>query len=116
MLHYSNANFLSPTATFDVQSIAVTAGVDEFLVTVEFITSTTARGCFMVLESEDGSPDEFRALLRTDSSTTLVTTIDNVPPSTYTPLFYDLEQDGLPNMNLAYEQSTIVTVDRTAGS
>ena len=110
-------HFLSPTATFDIQSATVNiAGVDAILVTVEFITSTTAGGYFMVLESEDGSPDEFRALLRTDSSTTLVTTIDNVPPSTYTPLFYDLEQDGLPNMNLAYEQSTIVTVDRTAGS
>ena len=94
--------FLSTAATFDVQNATVNAASNGIIVTVNFITNTTATGCFIALQSEDGSPDEFRALLRPESETTLVATIDNVPPSTYTALFYDLEQDGLPNSNVAY--------------
>ena len=97
--------FLSIAATFDVQNATVNAAGNGIIVTVNFIANTTATGCFIVLQSEDGSPDEFRALLRPESETTLVATIDNVPPSTYTALFYDLEQDGLPNRNVAYEGS-----------
>ncbi|CAI8035406.1 hypothetical protein GBAR_LOCUS19876 [Geodia barretti] len=98
--------------TFDVQNATVNAAGNGLIVTVNFIANTTATGCFIVLQSEDGSPDEFRALLRPESETTLVATIDSVPPSTYTMLFYDLEQDGLPNSNVAYERSKI-TVDGT---
>ncbi|CAI8047490.1 hypothetical protein GBAR_LOCUS26247, partial [Geodia barretti] len=93
--------------TFDVQNATVNAASNGIVVTVNFIANTTATGCFTVLQSEDGSPDEFRALSRPESETTLVATIDNVPPSTYTALFYDLEQDGLPNSNVAYVGSQI---------
>ena len=98
---------LSTAATFDVQNATVNAASNGIAVTVNFITNTTATGCFIVLQSEDGSPDEFRALLRPESETTLEATIDNIPPSTYTALFYDKEQDGLPNSNVAYEGNQV---------
>ncbi|CAI8024257.1 hypothetical protein GBAR_LOCUS14105 [Geodia barretti] len=61
--------------TYDVQSAAAdtTKGTDNgFTFTGEFIESTTAQGCFIVLESEYGNPDVFRALLLPDDSSTYV--------------------------------------------
>ena len=80
--------------------------------TEEFIKNTTARGCFIVLECDYGSPDVFRALLRPDSfSTSVESIITNIPPLTYHLLVYDLEEDGLPNRIPAVEQSSSVTVE-----
>ena len=70
----------------------------------ELIGNSTAKGCFVVLQPEDGSPDEFRALLRQDeTSTSLTSTINSLPNSTYKVIVYDLESSILPNMNPAYE-------------
>ena len=82
-------------------------------VTGEFITNSTARGCFLVLRSEDGSPDAFRALLRSQPDSALMGTIDDLVSSTYTLLVYDLEQSGLPNIHPAYEVNNNFTVNRT---
>ena len=102
------------TATYDVQSAAAdtTKGTDNgFTFTGEFIESTTAQGCFIVLESEYGNPDVFRALLLPDDSSTYVQSIiDNILSSTYHVFVYDLEEDGLPSSHPAVEQSTTVTV------
>ena len=65
--------------------------------TGELVTNTTAKGCFIVLQCEDESPDVFRAAPRPDKSTTsVISVITNVPPSNYTVIVYDLEEDGLP--------------------
>ena len=86
-------------------------------VTGEFIANTTAKGCFIVLQSEEGSPDVFRALLLPDNpSTTVNSTINNVPPSKYTLFVYDLEEDALPNESQAYrDQNNIVIVEDGGG-
>ena len=98
------------TATYDVQRVNA-SGSSTITVIVELMSNATAKGVFIVLWSEDGSPDELRALLRPDNHSTSVNyTIDNVPPSTYTVSAYDLEQDGLPNADPACEQSTTVSV------
>ena len=53
-------------------------------------------GCLVVLQSDSGSPDEFRVLLRSGSDLTVADMI-SVPPSTYTLYVYDLEEDGHVN-------------------
>ena len=84
--------FLS--ATFDVQTVTVEGS--EIEITVHFISNSLAIGCFVVLQSDSGSPDEFRVLLRSGSDLTLTDMI-SVPPSTYTLYVYDLEEDGHVN-------------------
>ena len=100
------------TATNDVQSAAASNGTNNKInLTGEFIESTTAQGCIVVLECEYGSPDVFRALLLPDEiSTSVESTIHDVVSSTYHVLVYDLEEDGLPNSHHAVEQNTNVTV------
>ena len=74
-----------------------------------FATDSLAKGLFLVLQSEDGSPDEFRAVLRERQEDSHIT----VPPSTYTLLAYDLEEDALPNENVAFKlQETLVMKNR----
>ena len=103
--------FSSLTATFDVQRATAGAiGSGQIIVTEEFVTNSPARGCFILLQSEDGSPDVFIALLRPGSDNT---TISNIPPSTYSVIFYDLEQNGLPNERPALEPNNTVTVEGT---
>ena len=91
--------FYYHAATNDVQGANVVAnGPGTINVTGEFIASTTAKGCFIVFQCEEGFPDVFRALLLPDNpSTTVNSTINNVPPSNYTFIIYDLEEDALPN-------------------
>ena len=81
--------------THDVQN-ATAKGGDEIKVTVHFISNSHIIGCFVVLQSDSGSPDEFRVLLRSGSDLT-VTDMISVPPSTYTLYVYDLEEDGRVN-------------------
>ncbi|CAI8033355.1 hypothetical protein GBAR_LOCUS18816, partial [Geodia barretti] len=105
-----------PITTHDVQSATVTSVRDdgEIIVTAEFLKNTTARGCFVVLQSgNESTADVFRALLRPGPNTTLLTsTISDTPSSTYRALFYDLEEDGLPNRSPAYEPNNVITVNR----
>ena len=81
-------------ATFDVQN-STTEGIDnEIKVTGEFIINSDAMGCFVVFQSDDGSADQFRILLRSDSENT-VTNMISVPNCSYTEYFvYDLEEEG----------------------
>ena len=81
--------------TYDVQN-ATAEGGGEIEITVHFISNSLAIGCFVVLQSDSGSPDEFRVLLRSGSDLTMTDTI-SVPPSTYTLYVYDLEEDGHVN-------------------
>ena len=100
-------------ATNDVQSANVVAnGPGAIRVTAGFVANTTANGCFVVLQSKKGSPDVFRALLLPDThGTTVNSTINDIPPSDYTFLIYDLEEDALPNRSPAYQnQDNSVTV------
>ena len=76
---------------------------------MEFIENTTAKGYFIVFQNMSGSPDVFRAMPRSEAKTTL----DDIPAGTYTPVFYDLEQDSLPNESPAYEQTNTVSLDGT---
>ena len=81
------------------------------LMTGKFIEETRAKGCFVVLQCQYGSPDVFIALLLPkDFSGSVESTIDGVPASTYSVLVYDLEEDGLPNTKPAVEQSKTFTV------
>ena len=82
-------------ATFDVQTATVEGG-SEIEITVHFISNSLAIGCLVVLQSDSGSPDEFRVLLQSGSDLT-VTDMISVPPSTYTLNVYDLEEDGHVN-------------------
>ena len=101
-------------ATYDVQRArAVATGSNEISVTGEFVSNSAAKGVFIVLQSVDGSsPDVFRAVLRPESGMTLTDVIAAVPPSTYLPALYDLEEDGLPNSSPAVEQSNTVIVEK----
>ena len=65
--------------------------------TGEFITDSRARGCFIVIISNDNIADILRALQQKDSSVTHIEDVINVPPSTYTVYAYDLEENALPN-------------------
>ena len=83
---------ISTAATFDVQSV-IAKGGSEINVTGRFISNSHAPGCFVVLQCGDGSPDEFRVLLRNNSDL-IMTNMISVPPSTYTMNVHDLEKDG----------------------
>ena len=103
--------------TFDVQSADVrTKDSSSVRVNGELVTNTTAKGIFIVFQDEDGSPDVFRAGFRRDDSTTSVTSvINNVPPSTYTVIVYDLEEDGLPATSPSLELNNTVQVEGKEG-
>ena len=90
----------------------------EIIVTAEFLKNTTARGCFVVLQSgNESTADVFRALLRPGPNTTLLTsTISDTSSSTYIAFFYDLEEDGLPNRSPAYQPNNVITANRNGES
>ena len=97
------------TATYDVQSVtAVVSGENELDVTAEFVENTTAKGYFLVLCNTSGPPDTFIAV-------TKPAPIENIPASIYILLLYDLEEDGLPNMNPAYEHNNSISVHGEGG-
>ena len=102
-------------ATFDLQTGNTSSdGIDGVTIFVigDFINNTIAKGFFVVLQCNDGSVDVFRAVLpREKSSTSLNGSINNVPPSTYAVFFYDLENDGLPNRKVAYQQNSTIVVE-----
>ena len=62
----------------------------EIEIKVWFIRNSLAMGCIVVLQPDDGSPDEFRVLQLSGSDLTLTDKI-SVPPSVYTAYVYDLE-------------------------
>ena len=92
-------------ATFDVQDVTVAKSCSEIFVTGVFATNSAAKGLFVVLTSDDGLQDEFRAVLREGQGSGIT-----VPPSTYTVLVYDLEENALPNENVAFIPSKTLTV------
>ena len=79
-------------------------------VTGKFIKNTRARGCFIVFQSDNGSPDVFRSLLRPNSSITVADYIRSVPPSTYQMFVHDMEHDGCPNESPALISKDILKV------
>ena len=68
---------------------------DGIAVTGDFITDSFAKGCFIVLQSNETTADIYRAISRNGFEETLSETI-KVPSSTYTVYVYDIENDGLP--------------------
>ena len=83
-------------ASYDVQHATAEVMGSEIEITLQFISNSHAVGGLVVLQSDSGSPDEFRVLLRSGSDLT-VTDMISVPPSTYTLYVYDLEEDGHVN-------------------
>ena len=59
--------------------------------TGQFISNSHAPGCFVVLQGNYGSPDEFRVLMRKDISKPDVKETIGAPCSNYTVYVYDLE-------------------------
>lgn len=66
---------------------------DRIAVAGNFITNSSARGCFIVLECNSYTADIFRALPREGQS---VNETIHAPNSNYTVYAYDLEEDLLP--------------------
>ena len=101
-IFYTDTNVLSAAAT--------AVGSNKILVTGVFgkNTAATAKGVLLVLQCEDGSPDEFRALPRPESCTTVNEIIDNIPPSTYNISLYGL---GVSNSSPAYELNGNIAVN-----
>ena len=88
--------------------MTVTRKGSEIILTGVFAADSSAKGLFVVLQSEDdGSGDEFRAVLRKSQGDSGIT----VPPSTYTLLVYDLEENALPNENMAFISSEKITME-----
>jgi hypothetical protein len=105
---------LKDFTTYDLQTGNTSGGITDVISVVgNFINNTIAKGFFVVLQCEDGSADIFRAVLpKENSSTSLDGAINNVPPSTYTVFFYDLEYDGFPNNKVAYRQGSNIVVKK----
>ena len=84
------------TATFDIQNSEARRNGSRITVTGEFITDSLAKGCFIVLQCNESTADQYRAIPRNGSAENVTETID-VPSSTYTMYAYDIEgNDGLP--------------------
>ena len=82
---------------------------------MEFIENTRAKGCFVILYDKSGFAKVFRAVSFPEVATHVTATIDNILPSEYRVIVYDLEQngleqDGLPTRSPAYEQDYPVSV------
>ena len=77
--------------------------------TGHFINNSIAMGCFLVLKCDDGSPDEFRALLR-NILELIVNAIVDAPSSDYTMYVFDLEMNGDINPKPAVISSTEINV------
>ena len=78
------------TATFDVQNPTAEGNGSGITVTGEFITDSSAAGCFIVLQGNENTADTYRAIPRNGAKTIYV------PSGTYTVYAYDIEDDGLP--------------------
>ena len=78
--------------------------------TVEFISNTRAKGCFVILQDKSGFAKVFRAVSFPEVATHVTATIDNILPLEYRVIVYDLEQNGLPTGSPAYEQDYPVSV------
>ena len=85
---YCYGQFLA--ATYDVQHAPAKKTGSEIEMTLQFINNSHAVGSLVVLQSDSGSPDEFRVVLRSGSVTAMI----SVPPSTCTLYVYALEEDG----------------------
>ena len=85
------------TATFDIQNFTAEGNGDGIAVTGDFITDSFAKGCFIVLQSNETTADEYQAIPRNGLKQTLSETIE-VPSSTYTLYAYDIESDGFPQI------------------
>ena len=62
-----------------------------------FISNSEARGYFVVLQCDYGSPDEFRVLYRDDTSMPATHNI-SAPPSNYTVYAFDLWNGRINNI------------------
>ena len=83
------------------------SGNKEIAVNVEFVENTTSKGYFIVFQhNTSGLPDAFRAVPLSKATTTL----EDLPAGTYTPVFYDLERDGLPNVSPASLSTVILSI------
>ena len=83
--------------------------------TGQFIENTTASGCFIVLQCEDGSPDQFIILPRSESKIAVASSVGNVRPSTYTTFVHDLEHNRLPHQTPSLRSDNTVTVTLEQG-
>ena len=109
---YHQIMWILSTATYDIQDARVMAnGDNNIIVVVVLAKNTVAKGCFIVLKSVEGHPDVFMALFVVKDGNKIKRTIANVLPSTYHPLLYDLEENGLPRKNPAYKEHDTLTVD-----
>ena len=77
--------------------------------TAHFINNSIAMGCFLVLQCDDGSPDEFRVLLRDILEVSMDAIVD-APSSNYTMYVFDVEMNGDINPKPAVINSTITSV------
>ena len=99
-------------ATYDIQraTTSVSDRSNGISMTGHFITNTKAKGCFIVLQPEDGSPDVFRILPRIGNSVIVSGIIRYIQPSTYRTFIHDVEHDGYPNESPAIITNNTVTV------
>lgn len=78
---------------------------------MQFINDTIAKGSLLMLQCKNKSCEEYRAVLRPSTNTTVTSSI-NVPPAEYTAVFFhDLEENGLPNVSPAFKQRRTVVVE-----
>ena len=103
-----NACWLS-TATFDIQNPRASKDGSNITVEGEFINTTLATGCFIVIQGHSSNADIYRALLRRGSEQTMSEVI-SVPTSNYTVYAYDLEENALPNPLPAVSSGTTITI------
>ncbi|CAI8038995.1 hypothetical protein GBAR_LOCUS21703, partial [Geodia barretti] len=107
-----NATFPISFTTYDIQraTTSVSDRSNGISMTGHFITNTKAKGCFIVLQPEDGSPDVFRILPRIGNSVIVSGIIRYIQPSTYRTFIHDVEHDGYPNESPAIITNNTVTV------
>lgn len=69
--------------------------------TVELISDSRAKGCFVLVQCGKGKPDYYRALLRTGHTASGFVGISSAENTACKVIVYDIEEDGLPNRNPA---------------
>ena len=88
--------YISFTATVHIQDPTAEPHDSAIAVAGRFITDSLVKGCFIVLQCNESTPDKYRAIPRNMSEENVFETI-HVPSSNYTVYAYDIEgNNGLP--------------------
>ena len=102
----------TPTATFDVQKVAVSVGPGTITVVCTFAVGSEGRGCHIVITEQNSGEEVQRNATRPQMSGSVLavtaTHVENgLQPTAYNVLVFDLESGGSINLQSAVHSQRV---------